>query len=70
MPSEIAESIERRLKGLPSAELRTIAQLKLEGCQNREIAERLRVTERTIERKLLRIRQLWLAMGDDSHHGR
>ena len=40
-------------------ELQTVARLKLEGYTNSEIAEKLDVVERTVERKLKRIRNRW-----------
>jgi RNA polymerase sigma factor (sigma-70 family) len=58
-PAEAAvlnEDLERRLAALPDPELRRIALWKLEGWTNREIAERNGCTERTVERKLDRIR--------------
>jgi DNA-directed RNA polymerase specialized sigma24 family protein len=44
---------------LEDDELRAIARLKLEGFTNPEIAERLGVVERTVERRLNRIRRQW-----------
>ena len=41
--------------------LRQIALLKMEGLTNRELAERLGCVERTIERRLNLIRQIWMA---------
>jgi RNA polymerase sigma factor (sigma-70 family) len=40
--------------------LREIARLKLEGYTNEEIAERLGIVERTVERRLNRIRRQWM----------
>jgi RNA polymerase sigma factor (sigma-70 family) len=40
-------------------QLQTVARLKLEGYTNAEIAEKLDVVERTVERKLKRIRNRW-----------
>jgi RNA polymerase sigma factor (sigma-70 family) len=61
-PAEAAvlnEELERRLEALADPELRQIALWRLEGYSNREIADRLECTERSIERKLGRIRSLW-----------
>jgi RNA polymerase sigma factor (sigma-70 family) len=61
-PAEAAvlnEALEQRLQALPDPELRQIALGKLEGWTNREIADRHGCTERTIERKLERIRARW-----------
>ncbi len=66
-PAEAAllnETLERRLESLADSELRQIALWRLEGYSNREIAERLDCTERSVERKLERIRSKWLAWDD------
>jgi RNA polymerase sigma-70 factor, ECF subfamily len=58
----LAEEVNLRLHELEAAgepDLRQIAQLKLEGYSNREIAESLGLVERSIERKLGRIRKRW-----------
>jgi DNA-directed RNA polymerase specialized sigma24 family protein len=49
------------MRALDDERLRTIAQCKLEGHRNEEIAERLGLACRSIERKLQRIRQIWEA---------
>jgi DNA-directed RNA polymerase specialized sigma24 family protein len=50
----------QRLMGLLEVEhLRQVAQCKLEGYTNEEIGQRLGLACRSIERKLLRIRQVW-----------
>ena len=53
------EEYQRLMRVLDDDRLRTIAQCKLEGHRNEEIAERLGLTCRSIERKLQRIRQIW-----------
>jgi len=55
-----AEEVERQLAAL-DVTLRQIVLWKLEGCTNAEIAgrDKLNCAERTIERKLQRIRELW-----------
>jgi RNA polymerase sigma factor (sigma-70 family) len=61
-PAEAAllnEALERRFKMLSDPVLRQIAQWKLEGYTNTEIATELRCTQRTVERKLERIRVYW-----------
>ena len=61
-PAEAAllnEALERRFEALREPELRQIAQRKLEGCSNQEIAQELKCTVRTVERKLERIRAYW-----------
>ena len=57
-PGLAAENVPQRLSGL-SPTLRQIALLKLEGCQNAEIAARLACALPTVERKLRLIRRLW-----------
>jgi len=57
--AEISENCERLFNKLSSEELRRIAELKMEGYTNGEIASRLSVTRRTIERKVERIRREW-----------
>lgn len=56
---QIAEECQSRVEALSDDSLRTVAQLKLEGYTNREIAAQLEVVERTVERKLRQIRQRW-----------
>jgi RNA polymerase sigma factor (sigma-70 family) len=63
-PAEAAvlnEALERRLVALADPELRQIALWRLEGYTNREIADRLDCTERSIERRLERIRSRWIS---------
>ena len=59
----LEEERTRLFEALPDDTLRDIANKKLEGYLNAEIAEQLSVTERTVERKLQRIRNLWTAEG-------
>lgn len=56
----------QHLLGLLTDELRAIAQLKLQGHSNGEIAQQLGVVERTVERKLNLIRKHWARELDDS----
>jgi DNA-directed RNA polymerase specialized sigma24 family protein len=61
-PAEAAllnEALEQRFRMLNDPGLRQIAQWKLEGYTNPEIAQRLECTLRTVERKLERIRSYW-----------
>jgi RNA polymerase sigma factor (sigma-70 family) len=58
------EALERRLEALHDPELRQISLWRLEGYTNREIADRHDCTERSIERKLNRIRSLWESFSD------
>jgi DNA-directed RNA polymerase specialized sigma24 family protein len=50
--SALNEALERRLAALADPELRQLALWRLEGFTNREIADRLDCTERSVERKL------------------
>ena len=66
-PAEAAllnEALERRLEALANPELREIALRRLEGYTNGEIADDLECTERSVERKLARIRSLWTSYND------
>jgi DNA-directed RNA polymerase specialized sigma24 family protein len=57
--AQVAEQCERLLSMLRDAKLRQVAIWKMEGFTNQEIAESLKVSVPTIERKLARIRNLW-----------
>lgn len=59
MIHELRDEMERLLRLLPSETLRQIALWRLEGRSVEEIARQLEVTTRTIERKLVLIRELW-----------
>jgi DNA-directed RNA polymerase specialized sigma24 family protein len=66
-PAEAAilnEALERRLESLADPELRQLALWRLEGYSNREIAGRLDRTERSVERRMERIRSKWTAYDD------
>ena len=66
-PAEAAilnEALERRLESLGDPELRQIALCRLEGYTNREMADRLACTERSIERRMERIRVKWISYDD------
>ena len=60
----INEEYQRLLGGL-KPDLQTVARMKLEGYTNREIADQLGRVERTVERKLDRIRRVWLRKSND-----
>ncbi len=57
--AQLAEEYERLLASLPDAELRSVAQWKLEGYTNEEIGAKLGCALRSVERKLKVIRSLW-----------
>jgi RNA polymerase sigma factor (sigma-70 family) len=66
-PAEAAllnEALERRLEVLADPGLRQIALWRLEGYTNHEIADRLDRTERSVERRMQRIRSKWMSYGD------
>jgi RNA polymerase sigma factor (sigma-70 family) len=57
--AEVAEQYQRLLARLSDPELVRVANLKMEGYTNEEIAGQLDCTPRTIERRLRIIRGLW-----------
>ena len=61
--AEVAEQVERLLAML-TEDLRTVAVMKLEGFTNAEIGDRFGIVERSVERKLARIRIEWDAAAD------
>lgn len=60
---EMNEACELLLDGLDDGVLKTIALMKLEGYDNREIAEHFDCTPRTVERRLAQIRRKWRRAG-------
>ena len=60
----LSEALERRLQALADPELRQIAFWRLEGYTSREVAAQLGCTERSVERKLGRIRSRWRSYED------
>lgn len=62
--AEVADMSEFLMKLLPDHELKKLVQLKLEGYTNEEAAERMRITRRTVQRKLELIRRIWLESSD------
>jgi RNA polymerase sigma factor (sigma-70 family) len=59
------EALERRLSALGDRELRQVALWRLEGYSNKEISGKLDCTERSVERRLERIRKLWARYDED-----
>src|SRR5262249_39327420 len=57
--AQLAEEYQRLLASLPDAELRSVAQWKMEGYTNEEIAAKFGCALRSVERKLKVIRTLW-----------
>jgi DNA-directed RNA polymerase specialized sigma24 family protein len=56
---EVVEECRRLLARLPDGDLQSLAQWKLEGYTNEEIAAKLGCALRSVERKLRVIRSLW-----------
>jgi RNA polymerase sigma factor (sigma-70 family) len=56
---ELLETTERLFQRLEDDKMRDVARLMLEGYRIDDIAERLNCVPRTINRKILRIRELW-----------
>jgi DNA-directed RNA polymerase specialized sigma24 family protein len=63
LAAQAAEACRRLLEALEDETLRRVALWKMEGDTNREIAEKLGVIEQTVERKLRRIREIWIERG-------
>jgi DNA-directed RNA polymerase specialized sigma24 family protein len=59
--ARLNEETARLLDRLGDKTLRDVAVSKIYGCTNTEIALKLGVVERTVERKLERIREIWAA---------
>ena len=62
--ADLAETCQSMMDQLSDEMLQRVAQLKLEGYSNREISEQLGCVERTVERKLERIRSEWADYND------
>ena len=61
--AEITESCTLLLNAIPDETMKTIVLLKFQGATNGEIANELKCTRRTVERKLERIRRIWVEAG-------
>ena len=57
--AELAEEHQRLMNSLKDEVLRSVANWRMEGYTNEEIAQRLGLSRRSVERKVQRIRQLW-----------
>ena len=57
--AQLVEEVNLRLDALGKSELRTVAQLRLEGYSIEEIAEQLGCNPRTVQRRLQEIRKKW-----------
>ena len=60
---EVTESCVQLLAALPEDTLKQIVLLKFQGSTNGEVAIELNCTQRTVERKLERIRRIWIEAG-------
>lgn len=56
---QVAEEADRMLKMLPQDSTRRVAEMKMAGLNNEEIAKELECGLRTVERKLMLIRRIW-----------
>jgi DNA-directed RNA polymerase specialized sigma24 family protein len=63
--AQVAEECQRRLDRLGEPMLRKVALARMEGWTNAEIATRLGVVERTVERQLRLVRKLWNVEEDE-----
>ncbi len=61
--AEVSESCSLLLDAVPDETMKQIVLLKFQRATNAEIASELNCTERTIERKLERIRRTWVEAG-------
>lgn len=61
--AEVSESCDRLLNAIPDETMKTIVLLKFQGATNGEIADEMKCTRRTVERKLERIRRMWVEAG-------
>jgi DNA-directed RNA polymerase specialized sigma24 family protein len=61
--AEVSESCAALLDAIPDETMKKIVLFKFQGATNAEIASELNCTERTIERKLERIRRIWIEAG-------
>jgi DNA-directed RNA polymerase specialized sigma24 family protein len=59
LAAQMADELQWLIKRLGDQSLRVVLLWKMEGWTNREIAERLGCVEKTVERKLRSIRQVW-----------
>lgn len=63
--AELSEESRHLMDQLPD-DLRSVADMKLDGHTQAEIAKTLGIAERTVERRVNRIREIWSATLDDS----
>jgi len=58
--AEVADMSEYLMAQLPDPDLKKLVRLKLEGHTNEDAAELMKITRRTVQRKLELIRRIWL----------
>ncbi len=61
--AEVSESCTQLFDALPDESMRKIVLLKFQGSTNAEVASEMKCTQRTVERKLERIRRIWVEAG-------
>ena len=61
--AEVSESCAQLFDALADETMKKIVLLKFQGATNGEVASELNCTQRTIERKLERIRRIWVEAG-------
>ena len=61
----MADQTRQLLTALPDETAQRVAALKIEGFTHQEIADKLKVNTRTVERRLKQIRELWQRILDD-----
>ncbi len=61
--AEVSESCAQLFDSLPNEMMKKIVLLKFQGATNGEVASELKCTQRTVERKLERIRRIWVEAG-------
>ncbi|MCA9031300.1 MAG: hypothetical protein KDA66_10850 [Planctomycetaceae bacterium] len=61
--AEVTESCDQLLNAIPDELMRKVVLLKWQGATNGQVADELGCTRRTIERKLERIRRIWVEAG-------
>jgi DNA-directed RNA polymerase specialized sigma24 family protein len=61
--AEVSESCNQLLDAIPDETMKKIVLLKFQGATNGEVASELNCTRRTVERKLERVRRIWVEAG-------
>ncbi len=61
--AEVSESCAQLLAAIPDETMKKIVLLKFQGATNGEVADEVKCTRRTIERKLERVRRIWVEAG-------